>query len=286
MRGVISCLGFIAACFIMQPATAQKQTKPVALQGDPAAIANDDQAFDRFLKTLPTVTVPGPPLRTFYLWEGDIRMTAAQVRAALQTQAPPSTSTSAGELKVMVQGGQTIIWPKGKRALEYSVDRASFGSQARYNTVVQAVKEAAAAWVDACPTCGLSFTHRSEYDSNPDIRGVTFVVAYQPDATNYIAMAFFPNEEQELHYVWIAPSFFDPGQVPSVGVLRHELGHVLGYRHEHIGGIPGCNAEDNDWKAVTSYDPSSVMHYFCGNGGIFELNLSAKDKEGHAATYK
>lgn len=286
MHGVMFYLGLAASFLVMQPAVAQSQTKPVALQGNPAAIANDEEVFDKFLKTLPTVTMPGPAPRTFYLWEGDIRMTSAQVRAALQTHAMPPTTMNAGELKVMVVGGQTIIWPKGKRALEYSIDRASFITQSRYDTVVEAMKKATAAWVDACPTCDLSFTHRAEYDGKPDINQVTFVVAYYPQNVEWIAMAFFPNEEQALHYVWIAPSFFNPGQVPSVGVLRHELGHVLGYRHEHIEGIAGCNTEDNDWKAVTKYDPRSVMHYFCGNGGVFDLDLSSKDKEGHAATYK
>lgn len=288
MRVPMCIVWMVIASLVTQAASAQTPTRPVVLQGDPAAIANDDAAFARFLQTLPKVTIPGPPPRTFYLWEGDMRMTASQVRAAMQTHAAaPPAPANAGELKVMTQGGQAVIWPKGQRSLQYSIDRASFASSARYNTIVQGMRAAADAWVQACPTCGLSFTHRQDLDGAPDVNQVTFVVAYAPTAQDFIAMAFFPNDEQSLRYVWIAPSFFEVGApYPAVGVLRHELGHVLGYRHEHIGGIPGCNNETPDWKSVTSYDPRSVMHYFCGNGGVFDLNLSAKDKDGHAATYK
>ena len=51
----------------------------------------------------------------------------------------------------------------------------------------------------------------------------------------------------------VDPIFFN-SQYDPVGVFRHELGHVLGYRHEHIRGIPGCGFEDSRWQPLTPYD--------------------------------
>lgn len=71
----------------------------------------------------------------------------------------------------------------------------------------------------------------------------------------------------------------------KTGVLRHELGHVLGYRHEHIGNVPGCNTEGVSWERLTPYTPNSVMHYFCGGAGSFDLSLRDLDKAGHRCLY-
>jgi len=54
---------------------------------------------------------------------------------------------------------------------------------------------------------------------------------------------------------------------------------------EHIAGIPGCGVEDNNWKPLTPYDKSSVMHYFCGGAGSMTLALSPTDVAGHRGLY-
>lgn len=267
-------------------------TVPVRARANAEAIANDEQEFERFLKRLPVVTTPGPFPRTFYIMEGDMRFTAGEVRAALLATAADAKAgtprSNAGELKVMTRDdGQPRIWSKPDRTLEYAVDRASFGSAANYAAVVASMKAATASWMAACPSCGVNFVHRAEYDTKPDINKV-FIVKYKPGEKEFTAMAFFPYDELSLRYVWIAPSFFaaDPG--PRTAVLKHEIGHVLGYRHEHIGGVTGC-AEDelkDHWAPVTKYDPRSIMHYFCGGGGMFDMDLTELDKAGHIKTYK
>ena len=105
----------------------------------------------------------------------------------------------------------------------------------------------------------------------------------------FIAAAFFPNDPPARRRVLIDPSFFDPDlQFDPVGGLRHELGHVLGFRHEHIrsGAPPACPQEDTfDTVDLTQYDPQSVMHYFCGGVGSPDLAITEVDRKGAQRVY-
>ena len=43
---------------------------------------------------------------------------------------------------------------------------------------------------------------------------------------------------------------------------RHELGHILGFRHEHIRSEANSSCDEGGaFRAVTDYDQASVMHY-------------------------
>jgi hypothetical protein len=267
---------------------AHGQIQPVAARLAAADILKSDQAFKTFLASLPTVTVGEDLPRTYYLMEGDLLLDEEQVRGVLRDAAGTDVDTKPkvpGELKVMFRNNKSIIWAKGDRNLTYAVARQTFPSKAMYDTVVHNMAVAATDWVKACPTCGLTITHVLSQDNAPNIKQVTFIVAYRPNETRFIAAAFFPYDEEARRYLLIAPSYFQT-QFDGAGILRHELGHVLGYRHEHIGGVVGCGTEDSNWKAVTAYDPRSVMHYYCGSGGTFDMELKPSDMAGHAETYK
>lgn len=72
-------------------------------------------------------------------------------------------------------------------------------------------------------------------------------------------------------------------------IFRHEVGHTLGLRHEHIrpeAGNAGCG-EDWYWRPVSSYDPNSIMGYTngCGQGVLPERHLSWLDKFGIRKLY-
>jgi hypothetical protein len=71
-------------------------------------------------------------------------------------------------------------------------------------------------------------------------------------------------------------------------VLRHELGHVLGFRHELIrSGAPAVCPKEPLWDArpLTDYDPQSVMHYFCGGVGSSSLRITELDRVGAQQVY-
>lgn len=79
------------------------------------------------------------------------------------------------------------------------------------------------------------------------------------------------------------------------GVARHELGHILGFRHEHPWKPGGSTclepqssggAPDLSGRQLTAYDQTSVMHYpQCGGIDGSNYNISALDGEGARQIY-
>ena len=146
--------------------------------------------------------------------------------------------------------------------------------------------EATTAWASLC---GVEFEHLAALDTAADPAGqCLFTVREVPAQNNVIAAAFFPYSPLWRRQVILMPSFFTLTVPDPVGVLRHELGHVLGFRHEHIRSEAPALCYDEDIDNIlplTKYDPKSVMHYFCGGAGNQKLEFTTKDEEGALALY-
>lgn len=78
------------------------------------------------------------------------------------------------------------------------------------------------------------------------------------------------------------------------GLLRHELGHMLGFRHEHpwAPGGGGCSetptiaSYDLTGRRLTAYDQASVMHYAACNGvPNVDSTISPLDQQGAISVY-
>jgi len=195
------------------------------------------------------------------------------------------------EFAVMNKLGVDIIWiPTVKKALTYCVSNAaadSGGFGNRYNTVVSAMADATRAWE---AVADIKYVHVNAEDSNcaPTNSNVKFDV--RPVNLNaYLARAFFPDDARETSNVLIDNSAFElpaGGKLSLTGILRHELGHTLGARHEQTRPESGTCFEDNDWRGVTDYDAFSVMHYpQCNGKGDWSLTLTVQDKNGIACLY-
>ena len=183
--------------------------------------------------------------------------------------------------------GKLVRWKDGK-VLTYCVLKNTFGSDQEYLLARQSIEKATKAWQD---TCGIEFRHVVAKDTSPttQVKGVLFTVRKIDALGRFIASAFFPNDPPARRRVLIDPSFFsDTLTFDRVGVLRHELGHVLGFRHEHIAADApaACPDEDlTDSKPLGVYDPKSVMHYFCGGVGSLELLITSLDLAGAQRLY-
>jgi hypothetical protein len=103
----------------------------------------------------------------------------------------------------------------------------------------------------------------------------------------FLARSFFPSSPRSSRNILIDCTSFDViTPFTLTGVLRHEIGHTIGFRHEHTRPESGTCFEDNNWRALTAYDSSSVMHYpQCNgtNGG--DLVLTGLDRAGASSVY-
>jgi hypothetical protein len=250
----------------------------------------------RLESTAPLTTrsaTPGDQLKTLprigdrYVVDGDLLLTEAEALKHLGEQtSAPRVEDSPGQDTGYLILAQSGVWPaRTARNLTFAIDRTSFQRDDQYELVKANLAAAANEWSKACPSCGVKFVHVDELDAkNPTPENVLFVARYRDVGGAFIAAAFFANDPQNTRFLEIDPSYFTTA-FDRVGVFRHELGHVLGYRHEHIRGVPGCSPEGGKWTVITPYDPKSVMHYLCGGVGSRELKISQLDRTGHEAAY-
>lgn len=252
-----------------------------------AAIANprDAAAVEAYLNTLVEV----PKDSGLFLVEGDILMSKSEIQSYLLNRGPARAGQTSPEARLskelivnVVNGQFDYLRTPEDRALTYSIVRESFPSAERAAETLANFQKAAGDWVEACPECGVTFTLLEEGSTEtPD-----FTLSFVDEVAGPIARAFFPSYPSDLWQVNVFPSYFSPNlSFDRVGVLRHEIGHVLGFRHEHIGNIPGCRVEGGTFQPITPYTPNSVMHYLCGEGGSFDLALRDDDIRGFRCLY-
>lgn len=233
----------------------------------------------------------------YYLLEGDLVLDDDELALyALQREAL-DMARSVGLENVSPQqpsglvaqgaGGKVVRWQPAL-VLTYCILKTTLTPPGQYDMVRANMKLATADWEN---TCGVKFEHKDVLDDSPGTAnpGVLFTVRGIDAGGKFIAASFFPNDPAIRRRLVIDPSYFSGNLgFDKVGVLRHELGHVLGFRHEHIrsGAPPGCPDEDVfGIIELNAYDPKSVMHYFCGGVGSRDLAITPEDKAASQGVY-
>jgi Dual-action HEIGH metallo-peptidase len=150
--------------------------------------------------------------------------------------------------------------------------------------IVTAMTDGAALWEGA--SSAVDFIHVPAEDASCNTRNNRVLFSVEPvNTSQYIARAFFPSTPKRSRNVLIDDSIFSAGTWTPANVLGHELGHTLGFRHEHTRPEAGTCFENNSWRPLTPYDSVSIMHYPQCNGGSENLSFSSYDAQGVRALY-
>lgn len=173
-----------------------------------------------------------------------------------------------------VKSGADDKWSASqKRSLTYCIG-ASTGSYK--GAIVEAMASAASPWEKYVD---VDFVYASAQDGGCSAYNLSVVFDVQlVSGTGYLARAFFPSHGRAFRNLNIDVAAFSSGYALR-DILTHELGHILGFRHEHTRPEAGQCYENSAWRAVTPYERASVMHYpQCGGttpgfGGTTNLDL-------------
>ncbi|MDG5496391.1 hypothetical protein [Niveispirillum sp. BGYR6] len=214
---------------------------------------------------------------------------------ALQVLINPAVTDGALQISDIRQ--KAAIWPSGQRTLTYWIDAQELcGRQwtptktcMRETIVASSLAAAAKDWENACAECGVSFTRvyeKSKATFRVRYIGSILLSSGEKKAPAYIARSFFPTSESKNRILRISPAYFSEN-VEKIGIIRHELGHILGYVHENI-----CNGTANQLPPglasvlINQKDEKSLMVQPCELSNFSgSLSLSPLDVEGHRKIY-
>lgn len=201
---------------------------------------------------------------------------------------PEEGSLGQGLAVKQVNGADVVLNANRRRNITYCVSKATFG--ANHTRVVNQMNNASADWE---AVAGVDFVHAAAEDDNcTNANTNVYFNVRQVTGQSYLASAFFPDYARNQRVLRVDTSSFNTTAPLTLrGILRHELGHVLGMRHEHtrqeaIARNGTRCFEDFNLRGVTAYDTRSVMHYpQCGGTAGWALAISDLDKQGIVKLY-
>jgi hypothetical protein len=216
-----------------------------------------------------------------YIVNGDEPISSLEGLRAYYDRMVGSADGGSPSLVVNQDGGADDVWSPGAAlALTYCVSD-DFGAEKA--TVVEAMAAGAGQWEAA--SSGVDFTYVPAQDADCVTGNDAVLFSVEPVVTSeYVARAFFPSTPDSERNVLVADSLTTSGWAPE-NILAHELGHALGFRHEHTRPEAGTCFEDDNWRPLTPYDAASIMHYPQCNGATEDLSMSSLDREGVASIY-
>jgi serralysin len=172
----------------------------------------------------------------------------------------------------------------GRHELTYCIQRSTF-TGTELAALEPALTAAAASWSDVV---NVSFRHVASQDAScGDGNTNVFFNVRNMTGNAFFGLGFFPADPRSARQLLVFDAAFttNAGGRDLEGILRHETGHILGFRHEHVW--IACTEETiDDGRLVTAYDVDSVMHYpQCRPSLSGGYRQSKRDYEGAVKLY-
>ena len=245
----------------------------VAACGGPNTSSTENPTFEEF----EAKTYKEPWAGGVYIINGDTPVNSKKLLREIWER-----NFNQGALIVHHPGGVDAKWDATtKKALTYCVSDAFGANKPAMLAALTAATEEG--WEKFA---NVDFIHVAAEDATCSETNANVLFDIRPvSGQPYLARAFFPGGERASNNVLVDESSFTQTTWELGNILAHELGHTLGFRHEHTRPESGTCFEDSEWRPLTPYDSASVMHYPQCNGTNPALSFTESDATGAAALY-
>ena len=178
-------------------------------------------------------------------------LTIAEKKYSCVTQAQTSDRPTSSEPTSIILGLYGVIprWKK-QTTVNFAVYAGGWPSSNHANFAAYRLNEAAVTWNSL--NLGVTFKWVGTLED------ACFVLGYGGDGGDTLARAFFPNSE-DLNNMYVYQRAFQAGNINYLyNFFLHELGHVLGLRHEFA---PETGEGAGPLVVWGMRNPASVMSY-------------------------